>query len=46
MRDVMRYAGPRSVLHGHAIDGVRHLIEGRKHAAAMRGRKVSDNDPH
>ncbi|MDO9557689.1 MAG: nitrous oxide-stimulated promoter family protein [Coriobacteriia bacterium] len=31
MRDVMRYAGPRSMLHGHAIDGIRHLIEGRKH---------------
>lgn len=30
MREVMRYAGPRSVLHGHAIDGVRHLIEGRR----------------
>jgi hypothetical protein len=41
MREVMRYAGPRSVLHGHAIDGVRHLIEGRKartaaHAATDR----------
>lgn len=30
MREVMRYAGPRSLLHGHAIDGVKHLIEGRK----------------
>jgi len=34
MREVMRYAGPRSVLHGHAIDGVKHLIEGRKARAA------------
>jgi len=30
MREVMRYAGPRSFLHGHAIDGVKHLLEGRK----------------
>jgi len=34
MREVMRYAGPRSLLHGHAIDGVKHLIEGRKARAA------------
>ena len=30
MRDVMRYSGPRSVTRGHAIDSVRHLIEGRR----------------
>jgi hypothetical protein len=36
MRDVMRYAGPRSMLHGHAVDGIRHLIEGRRHKAALR----------
>lgn len=46
MRDMMRYAGPRSVLHGHALDSVRHLIEGRKHAAAMRAREASDTDRH
>lgn len=40
MRDVMRYAGSRSMLHGHAVDGIRHLIEGRKHAAAMRHRRA------
>jgi hypothetical protein len=34
MREVMRYSGPRSVVHGHAIDSVRHLIEGRKAKAA------------
>ena len=34
MREVMRYAGPRSMWHGHAIDGVKHLIEGKKHKAA------------
>ncbi len=40
MRDVMRYAGPRSLLHGHAIDGLRHAIEGRKHAAELRRREA------
>jgi hypothetical protein len=30
MREVMRYAGPRSLLHGHAIDGIRHVIDGRR----------------
>jgi hypothetical protein len=34
MRDVMRYAGPRSMWHGHAVDGIKHLIEGRRHRAA------------
>lgn len=33
MREVMRYAGPRSMFHGHAVDGLRHLIEGRRAAA-------------
>ena len=36
MRDVMRYAGPRSMLHGHAVDGIRHLMEGRRHKAAAK----------
>jgi hypothetical protein len=41
MRDVMRYAGPRSVLHGHAVDGVKHLVDGRraKKAAETRAEK-------
>jgi hypothetical protein len=30
MREVMRYSGPRSVTRGHAIDSMRHLIEGRR----------------
>lgn len=30
MREVMRYSGPRSIFHGHAIDGVRHLVDGRR----------------
>ena len=36
MRDVMRYAGPRSIVHGHAIDSMRHLIEGRRAKAAAK----------
>ena len=40
MRDVMRYAGPRSFLRGHAIDGVMHAIEGlrAKKEAEVRSR--------
>jgi hypothetical protein len=41
MREVMRYAGPRSVLRGHAIDGLRHLMEGRT-ARAAAGRAAAD----
>lgn len=36
MREVMRYAGPRSMLNGHAIDGIKHLIESRRHTKEMR----------
>jgi hypothetical protein len=42
MREVMRYAGPRSLLHGHAIDGVRHLIEGRRTRAAAAARAAAE----
>lgn len=31
MRDVMRFAGPRSWRHGHAIDGIKHVIDGRRY---------------
>lgn len=45
MRDVMRYAGPRSILRGHAIDSVKHLIEGRRHAReAARGRQAAHHE--
>ena len=43
MRDVMRYAGPRSILHGYAIQGVRHLIEGRKARAKAGARRAADD---
>lgn len=42
VREVMRYAGPRSMLHGHAVDGIKHLIEGRKHKRAAR--RAQDTD--
>ena len=43
VQEVMRYAGPRSMLHGHAVDGIRHLIEGSmtKKAAAVHDTKES-----
>ena len=44
MRDVMRYAGPRSVLRGHAIDSVRHVIAGR-HAKAEALRQATTKEP-
>ena len=46
MREVMRYAGPRSLLKGHAVDGIRHVIEGRKakNAAAHRAAATPDRE--
>lgn len=35
-RTMMRYAGPRSAIHGHAIDGIRHAIASRRHEAALK----------
>ncbi len=29
-RQMMRYAGPKSMWHGHAVDGIKHMLEGRK----------------
>jgi hypothetical protein len=34
-RQMMRYSGPRSMLHGHAIDGIRHVIATRRHKRSM-----------
>ena len=36
MRDVMRYAGPRSMFHGYAVSGIKHVLAERaaKKAAA------------
>jgi len=30
-RQMMRYSGPRSMLRGHAIDGIRHALEARRY---------------
>lgn len=35
-REMMRYSGPKSWRKGHAIDGVRHMLETRKYKAAKR----------
>lgn len=29
-RQMMRFSGPRSMFHGHAIDGIKHALETRK----------------
>lgn len=29
-REMMRFSGPRSVFHGHAVDGIKHVIAARK----------------
>ena len=34
-RRMMRHSGPRSVLHGHAIDGIRHALEARRYRKAL-----------
>jgi predicted amidophosphoribosyltransferase len=31
-REIMRYSGPRSWRKGHAIDGIKHLLEARTYA--------------
>jgi len=44
MRDVMRYAGPRSMFHGYAIQGVRHLLESRAARKAAGATRASDTE--
>lgn len=34
-RAMMRYAGPRSWRRGHAVDGIKHVLEARKHRKEM-----------
>lgn len=41
-REMMRYSGPRSWRKGHAIDGVKHAIEARKHRRLM-ARTAAEN---
>lgn len=44
MRDVMRYAGPRSMLHGYAIEGIQHLLAGRAAKKAAQARETKTNE--
>lgn len=34
-REMMRYSGPKSWRKGHAIDGIKHVLERRKHRRSM-----------
>jgi hypothetical protein len=45
MRDVMRYAGPRSIVHGHAIDAVRHAFAARQAKAQARSAETTNKEP-
>jgi len=42
--EVMRYAGPRSWRHGYAIEGIKHVIEGRRARREMEARNAPGND--
>jgi len=44
MRDVMRYAGPRSMFHGYAIQGFRHLLASRAARKAAGATGAADNE--
>ena len=46
-RTMMRFSGPRSWYRGHAMDGIRHLIEVRKYKrrAARDGGTAADTAP-
>lgn len=39
MRDVMRYAGPRSMFGRHFIAGIKHVVDGRRARAAAAHQK-------
>lgn len=46
-QQMMRYAGPRSWKSGHAIDGIRHLVEARRfkrQMAAKAARQHNDSE--
>jgi hypothetical protein len=43
-RAMMRYSGPKSWSKGHAIDGIRHALEGRKWRKEMRQREMRGNN--
>ncbi len=43
-QQMMRYSGPKSWRKGHAIDGVRHLLEGRRYQRS-KARGTSEKPP-
>jgi hypothetical protein len=45
MREVMRYSGPRSITRGHAMDSVRHLVEGRRAKREAEAREAENDRP-
>jgi hypothetical protein len=42
VREIMRYSGPRAMTRGHALDSVRHLLEGRR-AKRQRARLMRED---
>jgi len=40
-RQMMRYSGPKSWRKGHAIDGIKHVLEGRKFKREMERRAAA-----
>ncbi|HET6350667.1 MAG TPA: nitrous oxide-stimulated promoter family protein [Coriobacteriia bacterium] len=43
---MMRYSGPKSWRKGHAIDGIKHVLEGRKWKREMARRASESNTNH
>ena len=43
-RDMMRYSGPKSWRKGHAIDGIKHMLEARRFKARARQGAASDTE--
>jgi len=43
VREVMKYAGPRSWRHGYAIEGMKHVIEGKRYRREMERRAAAES---
>ena len=41
-RQMMRYSGPRSWRKGHAVDGIRHMLDGRKFRKQQEARERAE----
>jgi hypothetical protein len=42
---MMRYSGPRSWTRGYAIDGIKHVLEGRRARRAVENAKTETENP-